>query len=241
MTSLDREWVRHSQEIAAKGDLEITGRLVDASNATLFGSVTLGEESFQVIYKPVAGERPLWDFPDGTLADREYAAYLLSDVTGFDLVPPTILREGPAGFGMVQRWIDIDESIELAQFFANDFPALRELAIFDAIINNTDRKIGHLLPAEDGHLFACDHGVTFHEDDKLRTVLWQWAGDELTDQEISRLQEIERIVSEKVDLFSPHITSHEYLALKGRISRLIHQAQMPSPSEDWPPIPWPAY
>jgi uncharacterized repeat protein (TIGR03843 family) len=241
MSRLDRDWVAHSLEIAANGNLEITGRLVDASNATLFGSVTLGEESFQVIYKPVAGERPLWDFPDGTLADREYAAYLLSDVTVFDLVPPTILREGPAGFGMVQRWIDIDESIELSQFFANDYPALRELAIFDAIINNTDRKIGHLLPAEDGHLFACDHGVTFHEEDKLRTVLWQWAGDDLTDQEISRLQEIQRIVSEKADLFSPHITSREYLALQDRISRLIDQAKMPSPSEDWPPIPWPAY
>ena len=241
MSRLDRDWVAHSLEIAAKGNLEITGRLVDASNATLFGSVTLGEESFQVIYKPVAGERPLWDFPDGTLADREYAAYLLSDVTDFDLVPPTILREGPAGFGMVQRWIDIDESIELSQFFANDYPALRELAIFDAIINNTDRKIGHLLPAEDGHLFACDHGVTFHEEDKLRTVLWQWAGDDLTDQEISRLQEIQRIVSEKADLFSPRITSREYLALQDRISRLIEQAKMPSPSEDWPPIPWPAY
>jgi hypothetical protein len=241
MSRFDRNWVAHSQEIAATGDLEITGRLVDASNATLFGSVTLGEESFQVIYKPVAGERPLWDFPDGTLADREYAAYLLSDVTDFDLVPPTILREGPAGFGMVQRWIDIDGSIELSEFFANDYPALRELAIFDAIINNTDRKIGHLLPAEDGHLFACDHGVTFHEEDKLRTVLWQWAGDDLTDQEISRLQEIQRIVSEKADLFSPHITSREYLALQDRISRLIDQAKMPSPSEDWPPIPWPAY
>jgi uncharacterized repeat protein (TIGR03843 family) len=241
MNPLDREWVLHSQEIATKGDLEITGRLVDASNATLFGTVKLGQESFQVIYKPVAGERPLWDFPDGTLADREYAAYLLSDVTGFDLVPPTILREGPAGFGMVQRWIDIDESIELAQFFANDFPALRELAVFDAIINNTDRKIGHLLPSEDGHLFACDHGVTFHEEDKLRTVLWQWAGDDLTDDEVSRLHEIERVVSEKAELFSGHITSREYLALKGRISRLIDQAKMPTPSEDWPPIPWPAY
>lgn len=241
MSTLEREWIRHSLEIAAQGVLEITGRLVDASNATLFGSVTLGGESFQVIYKPIAGERPLWDFPDGTLADREYAAYLLSDVTGFDLVPPTILREGPAGFGMVQRWIDIDESIELAQFFANDFPALRELAIFDAIINNTDRKIGHLLPAEDGHLFACDHGVTFHEEDKLRTVLWQWAGDDLTDDEVSRLQEVEGVIRENAAIFSRHITSGEYLALKGRISRLIDQAKMPSPSEDWPPIPWPAY
>ena len=108
MNSLDRTWLAQSIDLATRGELEITGRLVDASNATLFGSITLESESFEVIYKPVAGERPLWDFPDGTLADREYAAFLLSDLAGFDVVPPTILRDGPAGFGMVQRLIDID-------------------------------------------------------------------------------------------------------------------------------------
>ena len=248
MSSLDREWVRHSQEIAAKGDLEITGRLVDASNATLFGSVTLGEESFQGSYKPVAGERPLWDFPEGTLADREYAAYLLSDVTGFDLVPPTILREGPAGFGMVQRWIDIDESIELAQFFANDLPALRELAIFDAIINNTDRKIGHLLPAEDGHLpaedghlFACDHGVTFHEEDKLRTVLWQWADKPLSVVEIAQLTELESAIKNSTEELLALITDNELKALLARINILIHEGTFPSPSDEWPAVPWPPF
>ena len=241
MKQLDREWIKASLEVATRGDLEITGRLVDASNATLFGTVTAGATSFEVIYKPIAGERPLWDFPDGTLANREYAAFLLSDLIGFDLVPPTILREGPAGFGMVQRWIDIDESIELAEFFGNDSPALRKLALFDAIINNTDRKIGHLLPALDGHLFACDHGVTFHAEDKLRTVLWQWAGDDLTEQEVLSLKEIERIVIESSELFSPLITDIEYRVLLERIARLISQGKMPSPSEDWPPIPWPAY
>jgi uncharacterized repeat protein (TIGR03843 family) len=241
MNAPDRQWIEHSIDVATRGDLEITGRLVDASNATLFGTVTLGSESFEVIYKPVAGERPLWDFPDGTLADREYAAFLLSDLSGFNLVPPTILREGPAGFGMVQRWIDIDDSINLAEFFGQDLPALRELALFDSIINNTDRKIGHLLPSVDGHLFACDHGVTFHSEDKLRTVLWQWAGDDLTTEEISKLKSVAERVSNNPDLFAPHVTPVEYLSLQARISRLLDEAKMPSPSDDWPPIPWPAY
>jgi uncharacterized repeat protein (TIGR03843 family) len=241
MNAPDRQWIEHSIDVATRGDLEITGRLVDASNATLFGTVTLGSESFEVIYKPVAGERPLWDFPDGTLADREYAAFLLSDLSGFNLVPPTILREGPAGFGMVQRWIDIDDSINLAEFFGQDLPALRELALFDSIVNNTDRKIGHLLPSVDGHLFACDHGVTFHSEDKLRTVLWQWAGDDLTTEEISKVKSVAERVSNNPDLFAPHITPVEYLSLQARILRLLDDAKMPSPSDDWPPIPWPAY
>ena len=241
MNSLDRTWLAQSIDLATRGELEITGRLVDASNATLFGSITLESESFEVIYKPVAGERPLWDFPDGTLADREYAAFLLSDLAGFDVVPPTILREGPAGFGMVQRWIDIDESIQLSDFFANDSPQLRQLAIFDSIINNTDRKIGHLLPATNGHLFACDHGVTFHSEDKLRTVLWQWAGDTLSTKEIVQLHEIAILVERERELFVRHIKPTEFTALQMRISRLIAEAKMPSPSDDWPPIPWPAY
>jgi uncharacterized repeat protein (TIGR03843 family) len=241
MNAPDRQWIEQSIDVATRGDLEITGRLVDASNATLFGTVTLGSESFEVIYKPVAGERPLWDFPDGTLADREYAAFLLSDLSGFNLVPPTILREGPAGFGMVQRWIDVDDSINLAEFFGQDLPALRELALFDSIINNTDRKIGHLLPSVDGHLFACDHGVTFHSEDKLRTVLWQWAGDDLTTEEISKVKSVAERVSNNPDLFAPHLTPVEYLSLQTRILRLLDDAKMPSPSDDWPPIPWPAY
>jgi hypothetical protein len=159
MTSLDDSWVDRSIAHLLSGEMEITGRLVDASNATLFGVMHFEGTTLEVIYKPVAGERPLWDFPDGTLADREYAAFLLSDSTGIDLVPPTILRDGPAGLGMVQRWIDVDENVELGKYFAEDRQELRQLALFDAIINNTDRKIGHLLPDRSGHLFACDHGL----------------------------------------------------------------------------------
>ena len=142
------------------------------------------------IYKPIAGERPLWDFPDGTLAYREYSAYLISNLLGFNLVPLTILREGPYGLGMVQEWIHIDESVDLASYFSSDNPKLRSMALFDAIINNTDRKIGHLLPTATGNLFGCDHGVTFHEEYKLRTVLWQWAGLAFTKDEVNLLQNL---------------------------------------------------
>lgn len=241
MSSLDQSWISESVSFLTAGELEITGRLVDASNATLFGLMHNDGKSIEVIYKPVAGERPLWDFPDGTLADREFAAFLLSNETGVDLVPPTILREGPAGFGMVQRWIDIDETIDLGSYFAQDHEELRQLALFDAVINNTDRKIGHLLPDSNGHLFACDHGVTFHVEDKLRTVLWQWAGDALTSDELLFLSNAADVVKSQESTFSAHLTVAEIDRTLSRIEELISQATMPLPSQDWPAIPWPAY
>ena len=241
MNELDDSWVDKSISHLTAGELEITGRLVDASNATLFGVMHHEGARLEVIYKPVAGERPLWDFPDGTLADREYVAFLLSDKTGMDLVPPTILREGPAGLGMVQRWIDVDESIELGSYFAQDRKELRRLALFDAIINNTDRKIGHLLPDQSGHLFACDHGVTFHTEDKLRTVLWQWAGDALTEEEIQALEQTLTFINSNTASLTAHLTNEEVEATCTRIDKLRSNGIMPLPSEDWPAIPWPAY
>ena len=241
MNELDDSWVDKSISHLTAGELEITGRLVDASNATLFGVMHHEGATLEVIYKPVAGERPLWDFPDGTLADREYVAFLLSDKTGMDLVPPTILREGPAGLGMVQRWIDVDESIELGSYFAQDRKELRRLALFDAIINNTDRKIGHLLPDQKGHLFACDHGVTFHTEDKLRTVLWQWAGAALTEEEFGTLEQTLIFISANTASLSTHLTEEEIEATCARINKLRSVGIMPLPSEDWPAIPWPAY
>jgi uncharacterized repeat protein (TIGR03843 family) len=241
MKDLEDSWVEKSIAHLIGGELEITGRLVDASNATLFGMMHFDGTTLEVIYKPVAGERPLWDFPDGTLADREYAAFLLSDGMGMDVVPPTILRDGPAGLGMVQRWIDVDENIDLGSYFAQDKQELRQLALFDAVINNTDRKIGHLLPDQNGHLFACDHGVTFHAEDKLRTVLWQWAGDPLTDGEFGALEEMLIYIDSHVSLLSAHLTQDEIEATACRINRLRADGIMPLPSEDWPAIPWPAY
>lgn len=225
----------------ANGTLEVTGRLVDASNATLYATCSYEDEAIPVIYKPIAGERPLWDFPDGNLAQREYAAFLISELAQFHLVPPTLLRDGPFGPGMVQQWIDIDESIDLAQFYRTDDSRLRAMALFDAIINNTDRKIGHLLPHPDGRLLGCDHGVTFHEEDKLRTVLWQWADSPLSDNEKSLLSNLkEKLLSDSVAILAL-ITEIEFEAMIYRVDRLLREGSFPAPSDEWPAVPWPPF
>ena len=220
--------------------LEVTGRLIDASNATLYAEAKIGEVDVACIYKPVAGERPLWDFPDGTLANREYAAYLISEISGLHVVPLTVLRDGPFGFGAVQQWINIDESIDLALFFREDNPALRKIALFDAIVNNTDRKIGHLLPLSNEVVLGCDHGVTFHSEDKLRTVLWQWSGDKFTGEEIALLDNLLAKIVANAEL-KELITESEIAALEDRINSLISAGTFPTPSDEWPSIPWPPF
>ena len=220
--------------------LSVTGRLIDASNATLYAEAKIGEVDVACIYKPVAGERPLWDFPDGTLANREYAAYLISEISGLHVVPLTVLRDGPFGFGAVQQWINIDESIDLALFFREDNPALRKIALFDAIVNNTDRKIGHLLPLSNEVVLGCDHGVTFHSENKLRTVLWQWSGDKFTGEEIALLDNLLAKIAANAEL-KELITESEIAALKDRINSLISAGTFPTPSDEWPSIPWPPF
>ena len=224
------------------GELKITGRLVDASNATLLAIVEDAGSEITCIYKPIAGERPLWDFSTGTLAHREYAAYLLSSMGKFDVVPFTVLREGPYGEGMVQRWIDIDKTLDMLEFFQKDDPALRNIALFDAVINNTDRKIGHLLPDLHGRVFGCDHGVTFHSQDKLRTVLWQWAGLPLSDPEISRLRDMEKLLGNSLgEELLPLLSAEELTALDARLSKILSSGSFPIPSDDWPSVPWPPF
>jgi uncharacterized repeat protein (TIGR03843 family) len=224
------------------GVLRVTGRLVDASNATLYAIADLAGQEMVCIYKPKAGERPLWDFPDGCLAHREYAAYLVSEHLGFNLVPLTVLRDGPYGEGMAQEWITIDESIDLAKFFATDHPRLRSMALFDAIINNTDRKIGHLLPINDDVVFGCDHGVTFHVEDKLRTVLWQWSGASLTTNEIEILKKaVTSLEGELRTQLETLLTTQEIDALAARVQRLLNEGTFPQPNPNWPAVPWPAF
>lgn len=224
------------------GEISVEGRLVDASNATLFVTVSDGTNEARAIYKPIAGERPLWDFPDGNLASRERAAYLVSEALGIKCIPLTILRDGPFGAGAVQEWIDIDEQVDLELYFREDEPQLRSVALLDAIINNTDRKIGHLLPRADGKLFVCDHGVTFHEENKLRTVLWQWAGQNLTQEEFERLSRFSLYLeSDDAVEIQDLITPREYLALQDRTRFLIEKRTFPEPNPDWPHIPWPPF
>lgn len=222
------------------GEIKIEGRLVDASNATLFISITYEEQTVSAIYKPISGERPLWDFESGNLASRERAAFLISEIGEFNLVPLTILREGPFGVGAVQQWIEIDESVDLAEFFRTEDPALRATALFDAVINNTDRKIGHLLPDINGRLYICDHGVTFHHEDKLRTVLWQWAGHPLTGDELNQLSELYARASQNPEL-KELINKEELAALLNRIQRLISTKTFPVPNPEWPAVPWPPF
>jgi uncharacterized repeat protein (TIGR03843 family) len=226
-----------TSEAIKSANLIVIGRLVDASNATLQATLENTDPVMKVIYKPVLGEKPLWDFADGNLANREYAAYLLSELGDFNLVPTTVLREGPFGFGMVQEWIEIDEELDVVDFGQRNDPQLRKLALFDAIINNTDRKFGHLLVDHDGKLRGCDHGVCFHQENKLRTVLWQFAGEQFTAEEIELLNKVN-----KLDLdssFAELLTSAEISALSGRIANLLAVRQFPFPSDEWPAIPWP--
>ena len=226
-----------TSEAIKNANLIVIGRLVDASNATLQATLENTDPVMKVIYKPVLGEKPLWDFADGNLANREYAAYLLSELGDFNLVPTTVLREGPFGFGMVQEWIEIDEELDVVDFGQSNDPQLRKLALFDAIINNTDRKFGHLLVDHDGKLRGCDHGVCFHQENKLRTVLWQFAGEQFTAEEIELLNKVN-----KLDLdssFAELLTSAEISALSGRIANLLAVRQFPFPSDEWPAIPWP--
>lgn len=242
MTQVNTEEIEKILHDLSHGALTISGRLVDASNATLYASCEVKDRTLTCIYKPIAGERPLWDFPDGTLANREYLTFLISHWLGLHLVPPTVLRDGPYGTGMVQLWIDIDESVDLMEFFKGDLPELRKIALLDLITNNTDRKIGHLIPTTDGRVFGCDHGVTFHEEDKLRTVLWQWAGQPFTSNELEILQLAALLIgTEKRDVVLGLIEEEELAATLSRIERALSEKIFPEPSQDWPAVPWPPF
>ncbi|MDX3381502.1 SCO1664 family protein [Streptomyces niveiscabiei] len=254
--------------LLARGELTVRGRISDASNAALYCTVTHDGREAACVYKPVAGERPLWDFPDGTLAQREVAAYEVSAVTGWGLIPPTVLRDGPYGEGMCQLWIEASPEAELlalvdarepepgwkAIAFAEvgegktallvhaDDDRLRRLAVLDAVINNADRKGGHLLPTADGPLYGIDHGVTFNTENKLRTLLWGWAGEPLTTDALTALKALRGALEPSGALtatLTPLITPAELDATRARVDDLLTTGKHPQPSGEWPAIPWP--
>jgi uncharacterized repeat protein (TIGR03843 family) len=230
-------------ELLTAGELDIAGRLAEASNATLYCTISYGDREAACVYKPVAGERPLWDFPHGTLAGRELAAYHVSRASGWDIVPPTVFRDGPFGPGMCQLWIDPDPEIDLiALARSGKHAGLRAMAVFDAVINNADRKIGHLLPAPGGHLYGCDHGVCFALEYKLRTVLWQWRGDPLPPPAVAALERLRSVLGKDGDLTSTlreWLTAAEVTATRKRVELLLRHQVHPYPPEDWPAVPWP--
>jgi uncharacterized repeat protein (TIGR03843 family) len=218
------------------GELEIIGRLVDASNASLLCKLP---NELKVIYKPIAGERPLWDFPDGNLASREVAAFYISEVGEFDVVPKTVLREGPFGIGAIQQWIETSEAADVIGMAQSEDPQIRNLALFDIVINNADRKFGHILITPDGQIFGCDHGVSLHEENKLRTVIWQFAEQKLTSEEIAKLKDL----ISKIDLnhLAKFLSAEEIAAFLQRVQGLIEDGRFSSPNPNWPAVPWPPY
>ncbi|MET9719125.1 SCO1664 family protein [Streptomyces rochei] len=255
-------------DLLALGELTVRGRIRDASNAALYCTVTHQGREVACVYKPVAGERPLWDFPDGTLAQREVAAYEVSEATGWGLVPPTVLREGPYGEGMVQLWIETVSETDLLALVDTEEPGpgwkavalaevgegrtallvhadderLRRLAVLDAVINNADRKGGHLLPAAGERLYGIDHGVTFHAEDKLRTLLWGWAGEPLTGEALAVLDGLREALKDGGTLatrLGALITPAELDATRARVASLIESGKHPEPGGEWPAIPWP--
>ncbi len=238
-TTLDLE---DALRLLRDGELSVEGRLLDASNATLFCAVEHDGVSAACVYKPVRGERPLWDFPDGTLAGREVAAYLVSEASGWDLVPPTVLRDGPYGPGMCQLWVDVDGSADLAELARSAHPDLRRMAVLDAVINNGDRKGGHLLPRPDGRVQGVDHGVCFAVEDKLRTLLWQWRGQPLTDEALDVLSALRALLEGPLQAALLRLlTRREVRRTVERVDGLLATGRHPQPSPDWPAIPWPPF
>jgi uncharacterized repeat protein (TIGR03843 family) len=239
------EGEREALELLERGTLTVEGRLVDASNATLFCTIRSHGALANCVYKPIAGERPLWDFPTGSLAGREVAAYAVSRAAGWNFVPPTVMRDGPFGPGMCQLWIDTDESVDVIGLARRtDHVALREMAVFDAVINNADRKIGHLLPVVDGHLYGCDHGICFAEEYKLRTVLWQWRGEPLPERAVETLRGLSAGLSRDgwlAEDLAQYLTRAEVAATAARVEVLLAGRIHPLPPEDWPAVPWPPY
>lgn len=241
--------------------MELVGRLVQASNATFLAEL----DGQRVVYKPTAGEAPLRDFPEHTLGRREVAAHALSSALGLGVVPRTWwVEDAPLGPGSVQEWVEAPEQelVELClldeveqDWFAlvvgldeqdreialahADHPGLRRLALFDLVANNADRKIGHLLvPGGDERVLGVDHGITFHPLDKLRTVLWGWAGEPLTDEEAAVLAAVDGIADQAL---SPWLRPVEVEATVQRSEALLRQGRWPElPSERYP-IPWPVY
>jgi len=266
----ETDGIRALRDSVSTGELTVRGRIMPASNATFLAEVETPDGPLPCVYKPVAGERPLWDFPLGTLAEREVAAYTVSVALGWQVVPLTLLREGPHGWGMVQVWCEPAEGVDAVDLCPpgalppgyrhvldaedgegnevalvhEDTPELRRMAIFDVLVNNADRKGGHVLAMPDGHRYGVDHGICFHTEDKLRTVLWGWAEEQLTPEETLVLERIRDGLQPGRALaraLGDLIADVEMTALRRRCRRLLIDGRLPSPAGHWPAIPWQAF
>lgn len=240
MVSLDHEVLLN---ILQNGKLQLEGEFLWGSNSTFYVSVSLNDDVWKAVYKPLRGERPLWDFPPHTLAKREVAAYLVSQALGWELVPPTVFRKnGPFGAGSVQLYIDHDPEYHFFTFTPQDRQRLRPVVTFDLVVNNADRKGSHVVVDRQGHIWCIDHGICFHEQEKLRTVLWDFAGEaipmDLVEDLVRLDQELQTEVTWVKELRS-YLTNAEIAAMQRRIYALVQNPVFPAPPEDRRPYPWP--
>ncbi len=224
------------------------GMMSWGSNYTFLVTISHDDDKFLGIYKPRMGERPLWDFPDGTLCQRETASFVVSDMLAWHIVPPTILRDGPRGLGSVQAFINHDPNVHYFTFNQDDddaplLPQLQKMAIFDAIVNNADRKGGHCLLDESGKIWGIDHGLTFHPSNKLRTVIWDFAGQSI---DAPIMEDLQALCAKLDDAQDPHtqqlielLNRSELATMRTRLERLIQNGTFPMPGSG-PNRPWPA-
>lgn len=225
--------------------LTARGFLVEASNHTLLVQVGERTQGVHAIYKPQSGERPLWDFPHGSLCRREAAAYAVSDFLGWQVVPPTVLRDGPMGLGSVQLFIPHDASRHYFRLIdaASYHPALARMALFDFLVNNADRKGGHVILSDDGHIWGVDHGLTFHAETKLRTVIWELGGTPIPSEWRADLARLTAALDQPADGFLAQLEAllglQEIEALRLRAGALLDLQALPVVDEHRRPYPWP--
>lgn len=232
-------------ECLQNGVIKIEGQFMWGSNHTMLVQVELDKQTLKAVYKPVRGERPLWDFPSDSLAGREAAAYIVSEAIGWNFVPPTVYRQdGPTGAGSLQLFVEHDPDYHYFNFRPEDRQRLRQVALFDALVNNTDRKGGHILIDPAGELWLIDHGISFHQEPKLRTVIWDFAGNLITGDNCEDLKAFSQLLEPETSLvkkLETYLTAQEIQALRTRNDQLISNGQFPLPiskerSQPWPPI-----
>lgn len=234
----------HILDILLTGEMDMVGLLPWGSNYTFLVNICQDPEEMQAIYKPRKGERPLWDFPRGTLCRRERAAFLVSEALNWHIVPPTVLRDGPHGLGMVQYFVDHDQDRHYFNLDGPFKPALQQFALFDVLANNADRKGGHVLLDNSGRLWSIDHGICFHVEYKLRSVIWDFAGEPIPAGMLADLTRLNHLLQAEADPFAVEMAdllSHRELrALRRRTTRLIEQERFPQPGPGrhypWPPV-----
>jgi hypothetical protein len=235
--------------VLTDGEIAIVGRIVGSSNNAMLVTVTRPCPDpepavvMHAVYKPTIGERPLDDFPDGTLALREVAAWHVSEALGWGIVPPTALRDGPLGEGMLQQFVELDETVDVVEMIVSDDARLRRIGAFDAAVNNTDRKGGHLLPVDGArHIYGVDHGVCFSPVPKLRTVLWGWRGEPFNRDELDGFERLcDALRGELGRDLRALLSRGEVEATRRRVEGLLAAGHWPFPSPHWPAVPWPPF